>query len=261
MELDEAIKQMNQEVSFSEEEKLLLYPLSSHIIKILQENNAFIAGGAITSIFSNNPIKDFDVFFRTKEDYMNTMEKVKKISNDIFCKTHNAVTYKNLDCTNTTIQFIHLPDSFKPDPKDLFNEFDFTVCCGLYDFQEGRFILHRDFLKHLSQRKLIFNFAHKYPISSLLRTQKYKDRGFNLDNKEFLKIIMSISALNIKTNADAAKQMGGMYFGEDKRAFESLLVDESPFDLDKFFSSIQSMQDAPSFGVDEKTFFPKATPK
>ena len=244
MELDEVIAQINQEVSYSEEKQLLLHGLSLRIIKILIKHKAFIAGGAITSIFSNKDIKDYDVFFRNEESFK-AVESEFRAMGSKYAKTNNANTYKNLDSTNTTIQLIKLPDSFKANPKDIFNEFDFTACCGLYDFTEDRFYLHRDFLKHLSQRKLIFNTAHRFPISSLLRSEKYKLKGFTIDSVNHLKIVMCIGALNIRTNADAAKQLQGMYFGENKTAFTDLLTDETPFDLIKFFQVVEPMQEDP----------------
>lgn len=42
--------------------------ITEDIWEVLKEHKAIIAGGAITSIFTNQPINDIDVYFRSEED-------------------------------------------------------------------------------------------------------------------------------------------------------------------------------------------------
>lgn len=245
MTLEDQINLITQELSHTEEKYNLLSPLSSRVIEIFTRNNAFIAGGAVTSVFSSKPIKDFDIFFKNEESYFAAVKELNQGDNIERAKTVNALTYRCLDNCGYVIQLIKLPSSFKENPIEIFEEFDFTVCCGLYDFQLGGFKFHRDFLKHVAQRKLIFNTKHRFPISSLLRSQKYKDKGYTLDQGNLLKIVISIASLDIKTNADAAKQFQGMYLGEYRAVFEPILKDESPFQFDKFLDVIKDMTEKP----------------
>src|SRR5690606_37555511 len=116
------------------ERELLLANLPFGAIKVFAAQNVFIAGGAITSIFSGTPIRDYDIFFRDKTSF----EKVNKVFKDdgqLFANTPNAVTYKNLYDSGCTVQLVKLPTSIKENPIDIFTEFDFTVCCGLFDFK------------------------------------------------------------------------------------------------------------------------------
>lgn len=261
MNLEETLEQIKQEISHTEEQELLTKGLSGRVIDILCANKAFIAGGAITSVFCNKKINDYDVFFRDEQSFLAVKNDFHKFRNS-YVETNNACTYKDLGYTGTTIQLIKLPSSFKPKPEDIFNEFDFTICCGLFDFAEMKLTLHRDFLKHLAQRKLVFNETHKFPISSFLRTKKFQERGFELDNYNLFKILLKIGSLNIQTNAEAARQFQGMYLGENKESFRKLLIDETPFNLETFFKTIETIQFSPAFGDIPKLLLtiPKTTP-
>jgi hypothetical protein len=244
MTLEEQEKQIQEEVSFTEERTTLLQGLPFNLIKILTRSKAFIAGGSIASVFSSRPICDYDVYFKNYNAYKTTYDEIrvdlersiKKIST-----TQHAVTIEISTAADEviTVQLIRIPESFKENPVDLFNEFDFYVCCGLYEFESGAFKLHRDFLKHVAQRKLVYNIHHKYPIASLLRVEKYKAKGYTIDSTNFLKIILHISSLNITTNKQAAEQFQGMYLGAKRPAFNKLLKDEGPLNLNKFLDVIE----------------------
>jgi hypothetical protein len=232
---------MRQDVSFLEERELLLKDLTSNEVDAFIKSNAFIAGGAITSVFSNKHIKDYDVFFRDEKSFEVCIRFF--VHYTCVAKTINAVTYRTPN--GIVIQLIHL--HYFSAPTEIFNKFDFTVCCGLYDFSTGGFSLYKDFLKHLAQRKLIFNSNHEFPVASLSRSEKYKRKGFTIDQTNYLKIVMCIATLNIKTNADAAKQFQGMYFGKDKQQFSIFLKDETPFELEKFIGFVSYETESPTF--------------
>ena len=50
------------------ERSKLLANISDEMITFLEDSNAILAGGAITSIFTGKEINDLDVYFRTWED-------------------------------------------------------------------------------------------------------------------------------------------------------------------------------------------------
>lgn len=54
--------------SFSNEHSRLKALIPSDIYAILQAHNAIIAGGTITSLFTNNPVNDLDIYFRTWQE-------------------------------------------------------------------------------------------------------------------------------------------------------------------------------------------------
>lgn len=238
-----AVAQISQELSLIEEKEKLLNPFSNYHLTIFKNHNAFIAGGAITSIFSNKDVADYDIFFKSEEDFEQCRDAMKDRIDFI---TNNAITFKTSD--GVIIQLIKL--NYYPNPEDIFNDFDFTINCGLYDFRSGCFKFHSNCLKHISQRKLIFNTTHRFPIASLIRSQKYKDRGYTMDQQNFFKIVMKIATLEIKTNKDAAEQLQGMYFSDGRqREYKQLLKDESPFNLNDFLEVAIKIEDKNSISI------------
>ena len=80
--------------------------------------------------------------------------------------------------------------------EDIFKHFDYTINMAAYNLNTGEFSCHECFMLHNSQRVLQFNTGTRFPIISALRVQKYKERGYNISRKEFMKLLLSINKLN-----------------------------------------------------------------
>lgn len=52
---------------YDSEKRKLLENIPEDIYEILKEQQCFVAGGAITSLFTNRKINDIDVYFRSQE--------------------------------------------------------------------------------------------------------------------------------------------------------------------------------------------------
>ncbi|WP_223837439.1 hypothetical protein [Bacillus swezeyi] len=91
---------------------------------------------------------------------------------------------------------------------------------GAFDFKTEEFILHHDFLKHNSQRILKFNSNTAFPIVSLLRVQKYADRGYTISKPEFIRVVLTCMNLEIETYDELKEQLGGMYGVNYDKLFE-----------------------------------------
>lgn len=189
-----------------ERNKLKEY-LGDCLYKKLKEYRCFVAGGTITSLFCNREINDVDIYFRNKEDIKDFILKVvKKRSMWIVAKTKKALLLKYNDILIQLICF----DTFIT-PEEIFNTFDFTVCMGCYDFEKECFVFHDDFLKHNSQRILMFNKSTAYPIVSALRVDKYKQKGYLISKTEYLRVLLTCMDLHIDNYQDLKEQLGGMY--------------------------------------------------
>ena len=227
----------------------LVSGLPSCIIKKMEETNAIIAGGAITSIFSESPISDYDVYFYTEKEleafneYLNKLvdgkEDLDILDRDVMdsdfrctkqCTSSNAWTYKVFWGNKTaTIQVImkctcstYCDENSSQNPYDpslLLSTFDFTVCMGALDVKSKQFILYKDFLVHLCSRRLIYNTkVMTYPICSLHRMLKYLKKGFSISGVEVIKICIAITQLKLKTWQDFKEQLMGI----DTQVFEPL---------------------------------------
>lgn len=197
----------------------------SDIYRLLEDTNAIVAGGAITSIFSNKEINDIDVYFRKIEDMVNF---IKACYSEVVCvdeeedlwheglaqfalkysgHTKKSVMFNNQE--GTQIQLIHC--DFYEDSQGIFDSFDFTINMAAYDFKLKQFVLDEDFLPDLAARRLSVNTTTSYPIISQLRIDKYKQRGYNISRKEFVKLSLAVADMVIEDWDQAAEAIGGLY--------------------------------------------------
>ena len=62
---------------------------------------------------------------------------------------------------------------------------------GAFDCGKGEFVFHDDFFKDIAQRRLCVNPSTSFPIISLLRIDKYKQRGYQISRKDFINLCFS----------------------------------------------------------------------
>lgn len=182
--------------------------LGKELYSDFKNYNCIVAGGTITSLFCNREINDIDVYFRSKKDIKDFILEVVRDGCEmwIVARTKKSLSLKSGDKLIQLICFNVFDTA-----EDIFNTFDFTVCMGAYDFKSEEFVLHDDFLKHNSQRLLMFNNKTAYPIVSSLRVDKYKQKGYNISKTEYLRVILTCMDLNISNYDELKEQMGGMY--------------------------------------------------
>lgn len=167
---------------------------------------AICAGGAITSVFTNKPINDIDLYFKSKDDFSNAVESA--YDDGLWCVDVSARSVTFVD-GGRVVQFMHF--KFFDDVSDIFNSFDFTICMGAYEYSAGEFKLHDDFMRHNSQKFLKFNSGTDFPLASATRVLKYQDRGYTIGKGEVLKIALSCKKIEINSWDDLKNQIGGAY--------------------------------------------------
>lgn len=211
-------------MSYEFEQKKLLHYIGSDLAELLFHHNAYIAGGTITSLFCNRDINDIDIYFRDEQSLVNFLYDIWDDGRHVVAHTKKAtlIRYGDLD-----IQLVHF-DYFR-DADAIFNTFDFTVCMGAYDFADDSFHLHPQFMQHNSQRMLKFNAETAFPIVSLLRVQKYRDKGYKISKPEFLRIALACMNLDITSWDELREQLGGMYGVNYDKLFD--FDDDTPLDL------------------------------
>lgn len=193
---------------------------------------AFIAGGALTSAFTNNHINDVDMYFKSEELFKQAIEHA--YDDTLWCvaATDRAVTFVKDD---NVIQLMHF--DFFETPSAVFDAFDYTVCMAAYDVDAKEFVFHEDFMKHAAQRKLSFHSGTRYPYNSLLRVLKYQQRGYTINKADLLRIGLSCQRVPVASWEDLADAIGGQY-GE-----KALLETETPFSLDAAIELFQNTEE------------------
>lgn len=249
---------------------ILLRILGEDMVTLLKKSNAIIAGGSITSLFSQSEINDFDVYFRSKEDMIvfirNAYKKHGSTENeeDLYVLTdEQKVKFEkafNITCQNqtarsitftqnsNTIQLIHF--AYFQNAEEIFESYDFHINMAAFDFSTEDFIIHPYFLESVAARRLTFNEHTRYPIMSTLRVQKYIDRGYTINRKEMFKIGLTCSMLNLDSWEKLIDQLSGFYGVEVSDLFnkEVPFTMEAALDmLDKVYELPESEIIAPSF--------------
>lgn len=189
---------------------------------------AIIAGGAVTSVFTNQPINDVDVYFKTRADFEAAIESA--YEDGWWCAdvSKRSVTFKDGD---RIIQYMHF--DFFPTVDDIFAAFDFIVCMGAYDYAAKELTLHPDFLKHNSQRFLRFNPGTNFPLASATRVLKYQSRGYTIGKGDILKIALACRKVQIESWEDLKDQIGGAYGYKVE-----LAGSDQPFSLDAAIAAL-----------------------
>ena len=245
---------MNTEI---EKKKLIKYISNPELLQILKSAKCFIAGGAITSIFSNREINDIDVYFRDFNSLNKVLQAIFKIydGNDdgTFEPVFEELESHDLIYTNHTdksilftkgelkVQFIYF--KFFNSAQEIFDTFDFTINMGAYDCDADSLVLHDSFLKDIAQRRLGINTATSFPIMSLLRVDKYKQRGYSISKKDFVNLCLAVNSLNFETWKQMQEAIGGMYGYVYTELFDTskpFTVDEAMTQLDKLDTDIVS---------------------
>lgn len=211
---------------YETEKNVIKKRLDEELYHVLRESDAILAGGAITSIFTNREINDWDIYFKTKEGFSNFLREIYGLNKENFVDgqrvarvTHTTDRSILLSSEDQKVQLV----VFKlfPTITDIFNSFDFTINMGAYDFKTESFVLHKDFLKHNAQRYLKVNVDTDYPLISTLRVQKYVERGYTISKSQMLRLLLAVNKKNIDSWEVFNDEVSGMYGLEPKEIFDT----------------------------------------
>ena len=169
-------------------------------------NGGFVAGGALTSVFTAQPINDADIYFKSRAYFEYAV--FQSYEDGFWCvdASKRAVTFSD---NGRIVQLMHF--DFFPAASDIFKAFDFTINMAALDLDTGEFIFHDDFLKHNSQRFIRFNSGARYPLASATRVLKHQQRGYTIGKGDILKIVLACRGVKIDSWDDLKDQIGGAY--------------------------------------------------
>lgn len=230
---------------------------------LLTKNYACIAGGAITAAFSRSRIKDLDVYFQLREHreqflkdvqlYILTKGKDYKQIVEL-AHTDTAVTYKWGKCI---LQVITMDRFLKPleetlFPPHVFDNFDFTVCMGMYGIKQDRFWFHEDFMHHLAAKRLVYNPKSEFPIASLFRLRKYIERGYRVSAMEIVKMALKVHSLPLYNFDALANQLRGIDISYLASVIQELKQrSEEAYDFNTFMIFAEELLENLAIGDDD----------
>ena len=176
----------------------------------------YIAGGAILSLATKNDIADYDVYPKNLQGLTNAVyELMNDFSSHIVNISDRAITFRVNDSKNRNgernIVQIMTFDWF-PTAESIFDFFDYTVCMGAFDCDSKQYVFHPDFYPDIASKTLRFNPKTHYPLASLLRTTKYRAKGFHIGKFEFTKIAMAVANGGLPNSwSELEASLGGVY--------------------------------------------------
>lgn len=142
----------------------------------LSDNDWWIAGGAVRSLLTNQPITtDVDFFFKNQEAYDRFKEQAQTLNSyTVVADTEHCLTFMAwIDEKKYKIQAIKI--DFYDDVAECLDTFDFTIC--QLAIQGGQLYAAPYTLWDLARRRLVI---HKitYGVASVRRLLKYGQQGF-----------------------------------------------------------------------------------
>jgi len=244
-------KNMSYEI---EKNKLEKHVNGNELLALLAKARCFIAGGAITSIFSNKEINDVDVYFRDYESLKFVLSSLFNVNDDIdgvdylfdlssFSAIYTNHTKKSILFTKDKLNLQLIYFKFFNSPQEIFDKYDFTINMGAYDCEKSEFVFHPDFMKDLAQRRLVINTDTAYPIISMLRVEKYRSRGYSISRKDMVKLCLAINRCDFKSWEEMADSIGGMYGYDYTDVFDTkkeFSIEETINQLGKLESNLMS---------------------
>lgn len=209
--------------------------LGEDVYNMLKETKCVLAGGAITSLFTNREINDFDLYFTSKESLSQVFAQAFGVSEDEFLSPYDLIvkfaTKRSMLCVDKygqqKLQFIHyrIHDSIE----SIFKSFDFEHVMGAFDFATEEFVLHENFMKTNAQRLMQFNPTTDFPITSMMRVQKYKERQYTISKAQMLRIAFTIANKEYASWEDVKSEVSGLY----GIAPEDMFDETKPFSLEE----------------------------
>ena len=230
-------------MNYTREAAILQDQIPGQLLPILQ-GDAFIAGGAVTSIFSSAKVNDLDVYFYTPAALTKGIQQITPVIQHLSDKTIHTDNALSFVLDDRRVQFVKIVTGTPP---EVLAQFDFTICQGAFIAVEhglGQFVFGKDFLQHLAQRRLVFNTTTKFPICSLFRLRKFLKRGFSFSGIEAIKLGLAIQNLDIDNYEDLRAQLMGIDTLFLKELTDSLKGDaQRVYNMNEFLSTLEGWLD------------------
>jgi hypothetical protein len=147
---------------------------------------SFIAGGCIPSMLLDQYVNDFDIYLENKT----SVEIVKKYFNTLTVQPEkfkvNLITENAINLSDK----IQIITKYYGNPIHVVNKFDWAHIKSYYKYDEKLFIKD-DVFKMIHEKELIYT-GSDFPLSSLLRMQKFIKKGWHVSTKTIVNIVLDI---------------------------------------------------------------------
>lgn len=187
----------------------------------------YVAGGAILSAATKSEPADYDIYPKSRKAAVDNIYYLMEEENCFIVNiSDRAVTLKSNSHTNDKGERILVQvmmfDEFSSS-KSIFDFFDFTVCMAAFDCDTKTYEFHADFWPDVASKTLRFNPNTRYPLNSMMRIGKYRNKGYVLPTSEMIRMTLTLMQSTMPTSwEDLEKVIGGTYGQQVKLHTEGL---------------------------------------
>ena len=188
------------------------------IDEYMSGHKGFIAGGCFKNIFTNNKIKDIDIFFENERDRVEAEIYYEKNEDYYdYYKNDKVRAFKNKH-SNITIELVK---TLYGTPEKILDNFDFTITKFAYfkkiEIDEENeekvtynVLFNKNFFEHLLLKRTVLDDKILFPISTFERMIRYTSYGFYPCRETKKKLIEAIHELSVIPDVSM-----GLYSGLD----------------------------------------------
>lgn len=183
---------------FKEETNLFLLQKLQNLVSVIGNKkladkivkNCFFAGGCIRNLRTKEPIKDFDIFFKSEEianEILRDLIFYIPGMNFMFESKHTVSFRVN----GEVYQFCKPP--YCGDPDVVVGRFDYTNCMAYYDFYSNKLVETEAFKDALTNKKLVFNVDAYNPEIAIDRCVNFTTVGWDDSSLDYKDIVHSVA--------------------------------------------------------------------
>lgn len=170
--------------------KFCVQRLPKKVVDIMKDEKwsgkIFVGGGFIRGVVAQEEINDVDLFAQSAEDAGLLAGLLADNKNDIY-KTDNAITIRGKLPIQIITRWVFMV------PRDVAQSFDFTVCCAVISYSDGKWDSYCDdrFYIDLASKRLVYRSPQRNEDAggSMLRVLKYYQRGYRIPLDSLSKVI------------------------------------------------------------------------
>jgi len=175
--------------------------------KHMMGHNGFVAGGCFKNIFTEQRVKDIDMFFKNAVEF--GVASAYFTGNEGYTSHYNNEKVEAYKCKNSGI-VIELIKAIYGTPEQVISQFDFTITKFAYYVETDmgvagedngelktshRCLYHPQFFEHLMMKRLVVDDQMPFPASTYERFFRYGKYGFFPCRETKLKIANAIQKL------------------------------------------------------------------
>ena len=221
-------------------------------LRALVKKNTIITGGCITSMFLNEDVNGYDIYFTNIETvfavaeyYVDSFNIIydSKGKNNVYeyeggrvrISLQDVLEFKKVIKTDkekyrpvyltdnaiTLLDDIQIIIRFYGDAAEIHKNFDFSHCTNYWTSSDSRLYTNVKALEcTLSQT--LFYAGSLYPLASVIRTRKFIRRGWHINAGQYLKMILQLNELNLKDMKVLREQLVSVDVSYFKKLMDSL---------------------------------------